>query len=64
MKEIEKVGREYFQCNQCVTTKTTSKYRWNTPITKNTYYICGDCCKREFRKIKHLIDEKYKEVKC
>jgi len=60
MVEIEKIGRESFQCNQCVATKFTNKYRWNTPITKKTYYICNDCCKREFRKIKQTIDEEYK----
>ncbi|MAH47148.1 hypothetical protein CMI37_15075 [Candidatus Pacearchaeota archaeon] len=63
MNEIIKIGKEYFTCDQCKTTKHSAKYRWKTIITKNTYYLCNWCCAREFKKIKKELDEKYEDNK-
>ena len=64
MKEIEKIGnKEHFTCDCCRTTRYSSKYKWITPITKNTWYLCNFCCGREFKKIKKDIDQRYEDNK-
>ena len=57
MRDIIKIGKEYFTCDQCRTERNSAKYRWVAPLSKNVYYLCNFCCAREFKKIKKVIDQ-------